>query len=144
MTNILIVDDEILAAKQVRTYLSNEGYSSTFILKPAVLFQMLGNKTFDLILMDINMPDINGVTLLKELKKHPVYHKIPVIMLTGDTNEQILSTCFEMGAIDYITKPISELILKARINSALMIKATEEELERRVEQRTKELEEANK
>lgn len=64
-------------------------------------------------------------------------------MLTSDTNEQVLSNCFAMGAIDYITKPISKLILNARIKSALMIKATEEELERRVEQRMKEIEDKN-
>ncbi|MGK5090894.1 response regulator [Deltaproteobacteria bacterium TL4] len=142
MAKILILDDEKRVAEEVTIYLDEFGYSSTFILSPKVLFRMLEQEPFSLILMDINMPGIDGITLLKQLKTHPEFYKIPVIMLTGDTNEQVFSNCFEMGAIDYVTKPLSKLILKARIKSALMIKTTEEELERRVEQRTQELKNA--
>lgn len=119
MTKILIVDDEKSVVKQVRILLQTYGYTASFLLKPEMLFQRLEHEVFDLILLDVNMPTIDGVTLLKHIKENQKYLHIPVIMLTADTNDQMLEKCFQAGAIDYINKPISELVLKNRINSSL-------------------------
>lgn len=140
---ILIVDDEKLICRQVRALLGNFGYQSGFILRPEDLFQRLETEVFDLILMDINMPNTNGVELLKQVKRHNEFHKIPVIMLTADKDEHLMAECFEYGASDFILKPISELILKARVKAALAVKIHENELETLVEKRTLELQESN-
>ncbi len=119
MTHILIVDDEPMAVQQLRELITDFGYSSKFVLKPKYLFPLMDQEKFDLILLDINMPEIDGITLLRQIKAHPDHNTIPVIMLTGETSEQLLARCFEEGAVDYITKPIRQLVLKARIKSTL-------------------------
>ena len=119
MSNILIVDDEPQIVQQLRVLLTDFGYTSKFVFNPKYLFPLLEQEQFDLILLDINMPDIDGITLLKKIKMHETYFTIPVIMLTGETSEQLLASCFELGALDYITKPIRELVFKARIKSAI-------------------------
>ena len=116
---ILIVDDERTVIQQVKTLLDGFGYKSGFIPKADFLFKRLDSGPVDLILLDINMPGIDGITMLKRLKEHTEYSKIPVIMMTGDTNAETLQTCFTYGAADYITKPIGELILKSRVKSVI-------------------------
>ncbi len=133
MAKILIVDDERPVVEQLRELLSQFGYSSNFITRTNFLFPVLEKDPFDLILMDINMPGTNGVTLLKQLQRHPIYKSIPVIMVTGEVNDQILSECFEAGAVDYVNKPIRELVLKARIKAALSIKFEQERSQRLLE-----------
>jgi two-component system, NtrC family, response regulator HydG len=130
MTNILVVDDDPHVAEQITTFLDSLEYNSQFLLEPEYLFQMLEKKKVRLILLDIHMPGINGLTLLKQLKAHPAYWTIPVIMLTGDTNEKLLAECFETGAMDYINKPVREVELKARLNSALAIRNYISEIEK--------------
>ncbi len=143
MAKLLIIDDDPQIVQQVRELLTAQGYVSGFITKPEFLFPKLETEAFDLFLMDVNMPGIDGVTLLKKLKAHPDYCQLPVIMLTGETSDQLLAKCFELGAVDFITKPISELILKARVQMALAAKQAKDVLERRVEERTLELRETN-
>ncbi|MBF0288975.1 MAG: response regulator [SAR324 cluster bacterium] len=144
MGKILVVDDEPANLKQVKTHLTSFGYESATLPKAEFLFKRLESEgpvqeSFDLILLDINMPGIDGITALKRLKNHPEHQKIPVIMLTGETREQLIAECFEYGATDFITKPISEIILKARIRTALAAKATNDQLESLVKERTAEL-----
>lgn len=140
MTNILIVDDDRQVIEYVRTLLDELDYSSKFIVKPDHMFQLLEKETIDLILMDISMPGADGVSQLKKIKAHPAYKNIPVLMLTGESNEQVLANCFEIGASDYITKPISRLILHARLKTALAVSKAKNELEQRVHDRTAQLE----
>lgn len=103
----------------------------------------------DLILMDIHMPAIDGVTLLKQIKEHAVFRQIPVIMVTAQDDEKVLSFCLELGAMDFISKPIGKLELKARVKTALettkyirQLSKLNRDLEKRVLERTRELEES--
>lgn len=121
MTRILIVDDDLQVSEHLSTLLDEFGYQTLFLLEPEYLFQMLTSKTVDLMLLDIHMPSIDGLTLLKQLKQNPQYRQIPVIMLTGDTDEKKLAQCFESGAVDFINKPVRQIELKARLQSALSI-----------------------
>ena len=136
---ILIVDDEPQIVQYVRALLIDFGYTPQFITKPQYLFQLLEKETIDLILMDINMPGTDGLVLLDQLKKKIEYAGIPVIMLTADQREELLTQCFEKGATDFIVKPINEIALKSRIQAALTTKAYEMELEKQVEDRTAQL-----
>jgi CheY-like chemotaxis protein len=118
-SKILIVDDERSVLQHVKTLLNTFGYKSGYIPRAELLVKRLENESFDLILLDINMPGIDGITALKQLKKHSLFKDIPVIMMTGDLSDETLETCFSHGAADYIAKPIGELVLKARVKSVI-------------------------
>ena len=119
MDRILVVDDDRKVLEQVRTLLSPHGYEVAFIAKAEFLFPRLESESFDLILLDINMPGANGIELLKQLKSDEAYKEIPVIMNTGEDDDKVLVECFNYGAADYITKPIKELVLRARISASI-------------------------
>jgi serine phosphatase RsbU (regulator of sigma subunit) len=99
--------------------LKNFGYEFGFIAKPELLFQRLETETFDLVLLDIHMSGNNGLELLHLIKTHIKLNYIDVIMITGETDDNILAKSLELGAADYVRKPIREVILKARIRNVL-------------------------
>ncbi|MDM8526826.1 response regulator [Anaerolineales bacterium HSG24] len=139
MTKILIVDDDRHFIQQVRELLAGFGYESGFVTRAEHLFPKLEREEFSLILLDINMPSTDGVTLLKQLRSTPPYQTIPVIMLTVEAAERVLANCFEYGATDFITKPVQNLVFKARVESALAIQTYIKALE----ERTADLNQAN-
>lgn len=141
--SILVIDDEPANLQQVKAHLVSFGYEASILPRADFLFKRLESESFDLILLDINMPGMDGITALKKLKESPDHQKIPVIMLTGETNDTLVSQCFEIGASDFITKPISPLTLKARVETAISAKRNTEELEKLVELRTNELSSSN-
>ncbi|MDZ7642483.1 MAG: diguanylate cyclase [Desulfurivibrio sp.] len=93
----------------------------------------------DLILLDIVMPEMDGIEVCRRLKNIPELRDIPVIMVTADNTDSNLRAVFELGAVDYIHKPVKQVELCARVKSALRLK---EEMDRRAAL-TRELEEAN-
>ncbi len=119
MATILIVDDEKTVIQQISELITTFGHTPQFLLESEYLFQLLETLPVELILLDINMPGVDGLQRLKQLKSDERYTKIPVIMLTGDVNEKLIEDCFESGAADFINKPIREVVLKARIQAAL-------------------------
>ena len=85
--------------------------------------------TPDLILLDVNMPGMDGYEVCKELKANDVTHEIPVIFVTAEMNEEDITAGFEIGAVDYVGKPFNPNELKARITTHLNLKAAREKLE---------------
>lgn len=133
MANILIVDDDRQVLEHLQQLLLLQGYRVAFIPRGAFLFQRLEKENFDLLLLDINLPGKNGIELLREVKAHPAFSALPVIMITGEDERATLARCFELGANDYIRKPINEIALKARVRTAIFTKRYQEqkvELER--------------
>ena len=86
---------------------------------------ILDSKIFDLLILDVNLPDGNGIDLLKEEKE--AHSEIPVILLTANDMEIDVVTGLEAGADDYITKPFSLAILRARVNTQLKRSAVKKE-----------------
>ena len=117
--NILVVDDNRQVLEQVNHVLAEEGFDISFIPKGEFLFQRLERQDFDLILLDVNLPGISGYELLRELRNHPKYHNLPVIIITGEDEDTTLTKCFALGAQDYIGKPINHLVLKVRVSSVI-------------------------
>ncbi|MGL4613205.1 MAG: HD-GYP domain-containing protein [Shewanella sp.] len=94
----------------------------------------------DLILLDVMMPDMDGFQTCSHLKRNPLTRRIPVIFVTAKTDTIDERTGFDLGAVDYISKPISPTILEARIQIHLKLASRANQLESLVQQRTQELE----
>lgn len=140
-SRILIVDDDKITIEYIENLLSSFGYSYNSLSEPEILFQKLESHPPDLILLDIHMPKIDGTTLLKQLKSHDRWKAVPVIVLTGDDNEKLLSRCFDLGATDFLNKPVRILEMKSRLKTALdMASYTRQlaELNNRLDQKVKE------
>ncbi len=152
--DILIVDDSEDQLLVLKSILSEKGYKKIHLVKSAdQAFETLGLKNsykkehIDLILMDINMPDIDGIEACKVIKKDKKLKDIPIIMITAHREENHLQSAFEVGAIDYITKPINKTELLARVHSALKLKRetdSRKEREREITEMAELLDEANK
>lgn len=113
---ILSVDDDEGLQTVITHYLSGEGYSTLSARSGQQLMDVLKDNTPNIILLDLVLPDTDGISLLAQLR---AMKKIPVIVVSGksDTTEKIV--CLEMGADDYLTKPFEMRELSARIKAVL-------------------------
>jgi sigma-B regulation protein RsbU (phosphoserine phosphatase) len=96
----------------------------------------------DLILLDVMMPEMDGYEVCTQLKLNPATHDIPVIFLTGQTEVEDETKGFEVGAVDYIHKPFSPAVVKARVHTHLVLRGIREQLAQRLLTIQKELETA--
>lgn len=114
MKKILIVEDEITISKELKSILINAGYEAEILEDFDNSLEMVKNSKPDLILLDINIPVLNGEALLKEIRKES---NVPVIMVTSRVSEvdEVLSMSY--GADDYVTKPYNPTILLLRIQN---------------------------
>lgn len=104
MKQILVVDDNSANLQMVRGILQRQ-YQVTPVNNGERALQFLERKTADLILLDIMMPGMDGLETLKRIKEKPECKEIPVIMLTGLGDEEMLNACMEQGAVGVIHKP---------------------------------------
>lgn len=118
---VLSVDDDQGLQTVVSHYLSSEGYEMLSATSGKQMLEVLKDKTPNLILLDLVLPDTDGISILAQMRG---MQKIPVIVVSGksDTTEKIV--CLEMGADDYMTKPFEMRELSARIKA--VIRRTEE------------------
>ncbi|MCK5191256.1 MAG: response regulator [Methylococcales bacterium] len=115
---VLIVDDEITNIK-VLSALLRDDLEILFATSGTAALDMALSKKPDLVLLDIMMPGIDGYEVCRRLKANPQTTHIPVIFVTAKDQEQDEADGFEAGAIDFITKPFSPLIVKARVRNHL-------------------------
>lgn len=122
---ILIVDDEPANLKVMREVLGNQ-YRMSFAKSGAAALALLEKEQPKLILLDIMMPDMNGFEVCEILKSTPALSHIPIIFVTalGDESDEFKG--FELGAVDYITKPISPAIVRARVKTHLSLVQAEQ------------------
>ena len=142
MAGILIIDDDARVLEQVGTLLRSFGHVPSTSLYPTYLFELLDHQAADLILLDVHMPETDGLELLTQLKAHKRWGCIPVIMMTSDTQDALLVSCFEAGAFDFINKPVREPVLRARVAAALQVQGHIQALQRENQRKSQELEEA--
>jgi len=122
MKTIFVVDDNDTNLTMAKSVLEKD-YRVLTIPSAEKMFKLLEKIPPDLILLDIEMPEIDGFEALLYLKSSPLYRDIPVIFLTGYSDHTIEARGFEMGVIDFITKPFSPLVLLNRIKTHLNIDA---------------------
>ncbi len=146
---ILAVDDQIFNLRLLEALLTPLGHSVRFASDGMDCLDKVRECKPDLILLDIVMPRMDGFETLAHLKEDPDTRAIPVVMVTSLTEVDERVKALECGADDFLTKPVNELELRARINSSLSVKAYydhlknyQKKLEAAVERRTEELRQA--
>ena len=113
---ILVVDDEQLLVKGMKFNLENEGYTVETAYDGATAIDMAKTGDFDLIILDLMMPQVDGLTACMRIRE---FSNVPIIMLTARSEDADKIIGLESGADDYITKPFNILELKARIRALL-------------------------
>ncbi|MGM0598636.1 MAG: PP2C family protein-serine/threonine phosphatase [Candidatus Rifleibacteriota bacterium] len=126
--NILVVDDAPDNLLLLEVILESEDFNSIVLANSAVeayekLRKCKGDAAIDMILMDIMMPEISGIEAIKEIRRSPEYRDIPILVVSARSETDMLVEAFNAGAVDYLTKPINELELIARIRSMLRLKS---------------------
>ncbi|MCL2216363.1 MAG: hybrid sensor histidine kinase/response regulator [Defluviitaleaceae bacterium] len=125
--NIFLVDDEIINLKMGKNALSD--FYNVFALDSGEsMLELLDVVLPDLILLDVNMPDMNGYEAIRQVKENERTAGIPVIFLTSINEKEMELKGLSMGAVDYITKPFSALLLLKRIEIHLLLESQKREL----------------
>jgi signal transduction histidine kinase len=119
---ILIIDDEPDNFDVIEALLDSEGYDLSYVANGLQAFELLAAFQPDVILLDVMMPEINGIEFCDKFKSHPQWKHIPVIMVTALSSKEDLSKCIAVGADDFISKPVNGTELRSRVRSMLRIK----------------------
>jgi putative nucleotidyltransferase with HDIG domain len=119
---VLVVDDSKLNRGILADYLTKANYQVEAVKDGEGALELLGSRPFDAVLLDLNMPGIDGFGVLERMKSDSALRHIPVIVTSGDDEMDTVVRCIEMGATDHLAKPINPVLLRARINSSLAAK----------------------
>jgi two-component system sensor histidine kinase/response regulator len=148
--NILIVDDNPQNLQVLAKILQENNYEIEFATNGEAALKWLKDRKFDLILLDINMPGMNGFEVCMKMRSNPDLNNMPVIFLSADTDRESILKGFDLGAQDYVTKPFDSRELLARVRTHLALKDSlgklenlNRSLEEKVTERTQQLKEAN-
>ena len=117
--HILVVDDNRMNRLKLARGLENQGHSASLAENGIQALEMVKDHTFDLVLLDILMPEMDGYQVLEKLKCDDALRDIPVIVISAIDEMDSIIKCIEMGAEDYLPKPFDAVLLKARIGAAL-------------------------
>jgi class 3 adenylate cyclase len=117
--SVLVVDDNELNRDVLCRWLRREGHTATEAADGIAALELLRSRRFDLVLLDIIMPGMNGFQVLERLKADEKLRHLPVIMISAFDEVDSVVRCIEMGAEDHLPKPFNPVLLKARIGACL-------------------------
>jgi CheY-like chemotaxis protein len=117
--HVLVVEDNDANRVMLCRRLNKQGFATTEAGDGRQALNRIHERRFDLVLLDIMMPEVDGYTVLRELKADPDLQAIPVIMISAVDEMASVVQCIEMGAEDYLSKPYDPVLLQARINACL-------------------------
>lgn len=120
---ILVVDDESANFDVIEILLFKEGYKLHYQNSGADAIAAFDDIQPDLILLDVMMPDMDGIEVCQKFKNNPRSHHVPIIIITALSEKEDLARCLDTGADDFISKPINSSELRARVRSMLRIKS---------------------
>ena len=138
MKTILVVDDDNLTLALAKSVLS-EKYKVVPVIKGKRALAYLENSKCDIILLDINMPEMDGFEVLSRIREMEQCRNIPVIFLTADIDAETETRCFKEGAVDFIGKPFVPDVMLSRISRLLELEELRNNLADRLEQKTREV-----
>jgi len=119
MSKILVLDDSKAIANYISAILRDTGYDCDSLSQPKQLLPTLLTHEYDLLLLDIYMPEIDGIQLLNKIREDTRFNNLDIIIVSSITDEHIVAKCLVNGASDYIKKPISDVILTTRVHACL-------------------------
>ncbi|MDD2895845.1 MAG: response regulator [Aliarcobacter sp.] len=128
-SKILIVDDIPKNIQMAMNILKDEGYKMFYAKSGEMALKLVSEHDFDLILLDIMMPDMNGFEVCKKIKDNEKTKRIPVIFLSGKDSSQDIEQAYECGGIDYVVKPFITIELITKANSYTRLKQLEDKFE---------------
>lgn len=137
-SRILVVDDDAMNLFIAKRILSQR-FAVDTVSSGKEAFAFLEKNSTDLILLDICMPEMDGFTFMELFKKKPEWRDIPIICLTADNEQESEVKCFELGAVDFITKPFVDEIMFQRTSRTLELSYLQKELRAEVEYKTRKL-----
>lgn len=138
MKSILVVDDDKMNLVTARRVLSRE-YKVVPVTRGAQALEYLENSTCDIILLDINMPEMSGFEVLEKIREMEHCRNIPVIFLTADNDTETETRCFREGALDFIAKPFVPAVMISRISRILELEELRRNLADKLEKKTREV-----
>jgi sigma-B regulation protein RsbU (phosphoserine phosphatase) len=116
---LLVVDDDKVNRLLLGHYLVQQGHAVTYAENGRQALDILRTQPVEMVLLDIEMPEINGYQVLEQVIADPQLREIPIIVTSALEEMDSVVKCIEMGAEDYLTKPVNQVLLKARINASL-------------------------
>ncbi|WP_171133551.1 MULTISPECIES: adenylate/guanylate cyclase domain-containing protein [unclassified Ruegeria] len=128
--NLLIADDNKVNRLLMSRSVELLGHKASVAENGKIALEMLAQEPFDALLLDIEMPEMDGFQVLEAIKTDPALRDLPVIVTSSVEGLDNIVRCIELGAEDYIPKPVNKVLLKARLNSSLEKKRLHDEQKR--------------
>src|SRR5213593_1208337 len=116
---IALVEDDADIAYTIRLNLRKHGWQVDHFISGLAALEALEEKPYDLVILDLNLPDVDGLAVARELRQHEETKRISILMLTARVEERDKLLGFDVGADDYLTKPFSMKELVARVSAQL-------------------------
>ncbi len=117
--SLLVVDDNSMNRIMLSRYITKLGYRPSLAENGRQALEKLQGEPFDLVLLDVQMPEMDGYQVLEQLKADPRLRDIPVIMISAVDELESVVKCIELGAQDYLPKPFNPVLLRARLTACL-------------------------
>jgi two-component system, sensor histidine kinase and response regulator len=127
--SILVVDDHPENFEVIEALLENMNYTLHYASSGQVAIDFLDKFDPDLILLDVMMPEIDGIEVCKQIKANSCWQAVPIIMVTSLASKEDLARCLSAGADDFLSKPVNGIELRARVHSMLRIKKQHDRIE---------------
>ncbi len=125
MSKILIVDDVPKNIQMAMNILKNEGHHMYYAQSGLKALELIEKNDFDLILLDVMMPEMNGYEVCKKLKSDSKTSEIPVVFLSGKDSTTDIELAYEVGGVDYVIKPFISIELITKANMYVRLKELE-------------------
>jgi CheY-like chemotaxis protein len=117
--SLLVVDDHSMNRIMLSRYITKLGYQATLVANRRQALAHLQSEPCDLVLLDVEMPEMDGYQVLEHLKADPRLRDIPVIMISAVEELESVARCIELGAQNYLPKPFNPVLLRARLTACL-------------------------
>ena len=128
--NLLVVDDNEMNRDMLSRRLSRRGHTVTMAENGQIALDLIEQNSFDVILLDIMMPGISGIEVLKTLRQSYSHADLPIIMATAKSEKEDMIAALKLGANDYVTKPLDFPVVLARVNTQLSLKRSQDALKK--------------
>lgn len=142
--HILVVDDSLLNRRKLALGLEQQGHTVTLAENGRQALDLIESNSFDLVLLDILMPQMDGYQVLAQMKQDGTLRHLPVIVISALDELESTVKCIEMGAEDYLLKPFNPILLKARIGASLEKKRLRDQEQAYLEQLQREQEKSER